>query len=236
MNALKQEFERVCPDAGTREDLLRRFDQIHRDVDCPHNPSHVLSFVIEMFRFQYEHPGSHGVFVEAGCYKGGSSAKFSLATKMLGRELYLCDSFEGLPNNQEEHERSIFGYSIKDWFRAGKFAGSLEEVKRSLSEYGAPDVCTFVPGWFEESLPSFNERIAGAYLDVDLASSTRTCLKYLYPLVEPGGFLISQDGDFPLVIEVFEDEKLWRDEIGVAPPQVMGLHKAKMLKIIKPKE
>lgn len=45
----------------------------------------------------------------------------------------------------------------------------------------------FIKGWFEDTMPVFNERIIAAYIDVDLASSTKTCLKYLYPLLVPGG-------------------------------------------------
>lgn len=83
-------------------------------------------------------------------------------------------------------------------------------------------------------MPGFDEPIAAAYIDVDLASSTRTCLKYLYPRLSPGGVLISQDGDFPLVMAVFDDDNFWRDEIGCEKPTIDGLGKSKMLKIIKP--
>ena len=80
----------------------------------------------------------------------------------------------------------------------GKYCGSLEEVKNNIAKYGEIGVCHFIKGWFEETMSLFNKRIAAAYLDVDLASSTKTCLKYLYPLLVPGGVIISQDGDFPL--------------------------------------
>ena len=72
----------------------------------------------------------------------------------------------------------------------------------------------------------FSQPVALAYLDVDLASSTKTCLKNLYPLLSPGGSIYSQDGDFPLVVEVFNNEKFWKEEVGcVELPQVTGLGK-----------
>ncbi len=49
-------------------------------------------------------------------------------------------------------------------------------------------------------MPCFEQPVLGAYIDVDLASSTIACLKYLYPRLVPGGVIVSQDGDFPLVI------------------------------------
>ncbi len=41
-------------------------------------------------------------------------------------------------------------------------------------------------------LPTFKEKVAAVYIDVDLASSTRTCLNHLYPLLERGGVCFSQ--------------------------------------------
>lgn len=187
-----------------------------------------------MYRFCRNHPEQDGIFVEAGCFKGGSSAKISIAAKSLGRRLVLYDSFEGIPENDEDHERSIFGYSIENWFKKGSFAGGLEEVRGNIAQFGAPEVCEFVKGWFDETLPKLEGNIAGAYIDVDLASSTRTCLKYIYPRLVTGGFLISQDGDFPLVLDVFEDDKFWEEEVGCVKPTIHGLRTSKMLKVYKP--
>ena len=58
---------------------------------------------------------SEGCIVEAGVYKGGSGAKFSIFAKLVGRRLILFDSFESLPKNLENHDKSILGHSIKNW-------------------------------------------------------------------------------------------------------------------------
>jgi O-methyltransferase len=230
---LKAQWAEACPDDKLRARLSQEFRSIQRRVDCPHNESHILSFVIEMFRTAAANQDREGVFVEAGCFKGGSSAKFSLVADQLGRKLVVCDSFQGLPDNEEEHQKSIFGYSIKEWFAPGRFCGKREEVERNVSDFGAIEACDFLEGWFEDTLPGFDQPVLGAYIDVDLASSTRTCLKYLYPLLVPGGVIVSQDGDFPLVIEVFEDRRLWEEELGVPIPAVEGLGTSKMLRVVK---
>ena len=198
-----------------RVSLLRKFKLITRKVPCPHKQEEIIAFVDTILRIP---PGKEGCIVEAGTFKGGSAAKFSIAAKIAGRELYIFDSFAGLPENSEPHEKSILGHSIKGWFRGGKYCGSLEEVKSNVTKYGEIGVCHFIKGWFEETMPLFNQRIAAAYLDVDLASSTRTCLKYLYPLLVPGGVIFSQDGDFPLVIEVFNNDQFWEEEVGCKKP------------------
>lgn len=232
MRPLNEEWARVCPDEELRKELGKKFLEVRKGVPCPHNESHTLSFVVEMFRTSAQHSGD-GVFVEAGCYKGGSTAKLSHVARHLGRKLMVFDSFQGLPENKENHERSIFGYSISEWFKPGEFCGALDEVRKNVSKHGRIEVCEFIEGWFDKTLPRFDAPILGAYIDVDLASSTRTCIKYLYPRIVPGGVLVSQDGDFPLVIDVFEDQRFWEEEVGVTIPRIDGLRKSKILRILK---
>ena len=99
----------------------------------------------------------------------------------------MFDSFQGIPENREDHKRDFSGNPI--CFVGGSYAGTIEEVVTNVGRYGHVDACRFVRGWFEDTMPTFKEPIAAAYLDVDLVSSTQTCLKYLYPLIMPGGFL-----------------------------------------------
>jgi O-methyltransferase len=110
----------------------------------------------------------------------------------------------------------------------------LEEVKQNVRDYGEIGVCKFIKGWFSETMPSFSAPIAIIYLDVDLAASTRTCLKYLYPKLVHGGVLYSHDGHIPLVVEVFDDDAFWNEELGCTKPVIEGLYRQKLIKIIKP--
>lgn len=213
-----------------RLSLAIRFDRISRNVTCPHTEEQVITFVRDFLSIP---PDQKGCVVEAGSFKGGSTSKFSIGAKMGKRQLLIFDSFEGLPDNEEPHERSILGHSIKGWFSQGKFCGSLEEVKSNIEKYGEIAVCTFIKGWFEDTMPNLRRRIAAAYVDVDLASSTRTCIKYLWPLIIPGGVLYSQDGDFPLVIEVLSSDEFWETEVGCKKPFIEGLGKDKLIKIVK---
>lgn len=214
-----------------RVSLLYRFKKITRNVRCAHAQEQILSFVNDLMRIP---PDVEGCIVEAGAFKGGGTCKLSIAAKLTKRILYVFDSFEGLPENDEEHERSILGHSISGWFQKGKFYGGLDEVKNNVMKYGSIESCRFVKGWFEDTMPAFNERIIAAYIDVDLASSTRTCLKYLYPLLVPGGIIYSHDGDFPLVIEVFQDNDFWEKEVSSKKPQIEGLGERKLIRIVKP--
>lgn len=209
-----------------RASIVRRLYAASFAIDSPHRQEEVLSFMRAVLKLPRNGPG---VVVEAGAYKGSSTAKFSLACALARRELVVFDSFRGMPPNQEPHDRNIFGRP--ESFKEGAYLGTLEEVRSNVIRFGRIDVCRFVPGWFEDTLPAFDEPVAAAYLDVDLAASTRTCLKYLYPRLKPGGVLFSQDGHLPLVIEVFADPAFWRREVGCEPPRVEGLGKRKLIKI-----
>jgi len=208
--------------------IIKQIYNISYHIDCPHTQEEILLFITSILLIQ---PDQRGCIVEAGSYKGGSSAKFSLAAKAAHRELVIFDSFEGIPEHNESHDKSIFGAPVS--FNKGSYYGSLEEVTINITKYGKIEVCRFIKGWFEETMPHFKDPIALIYMDVDLASSTRTCLKYLYPLLLPGGELFSQDGLLPLVIEVFDDDSFWENEIGCKKPIIDGLREKKLIKIIK---
>jgi O-methyltransferase len=227
---LQKEMAKIFPSFQEQRKWIRKFKYISNHVESAHSESDILQFLLAIFKLS---PAIEGCIVEAGAYKGGSTAKISLAAKHAGMELYVFDSFAGLPPNNEPHDKAVTGYSIRDWFAEGSYHGTLDEVTNNVSTYGDISVCHFLPGWFEDSLPGFKQKIALAYLDVDLAASTRCCLKYLYPLISPGGAIFSQDGDFPLVVEVFKDEKFWIDELGCSKIPVIKNMGKKITIILK---
>lgn len=211
--------------------IVKQLYLISYHIDCPHNQAEIISFIQTILSLP---GGQKGCIVETGCYKGGSTAKFSLAAKIVNRELVVFDSFEGLPEHNEPHTKNIFGDPVT--FTKGEYCGTLNEVRTNVSQYGKIEVCRFIKGWFEKTLTHFNESIAALYLDVDLVSSVRTCLKYLYPLLEPGAVLYSHDGHLPLVIEVFNNDKFWENEVKCKKPNIEGLSEKKVIKIVKNKE
>lgn len=144
-----------------------------------------------------------GSVAECGCYKGGSTAKLSLACRATGKRLLVFDSFEGLPEPEEwDAEHRIVRPRT---FMRGEYRGSLEEVRENVGRYGALEVCDFHRGWFMDTLPELDEPIAVAFVDVDLALSTRQVLEHVWPLVVPGGILFLHDATDEKLQEVFCD-------------------------------
>lgn len=211
-----------------RQQLVRQLFAISLAVDAPHTQQQMLEMIETIVSMP---PTVPGVVVEAGCYKGGSTAKLSLAAQRAGRDLVVFDSFEGIPDNTEHHAETLLGERIE--FNSGDYRGTLHEVRSNVTRFGRIAPCRFVAGWLEDTLPTFREPVAVAYLDVDLATSTRTALKYLYPLLSPGGVLFSHDGHLSLVVEVFADEKFWLNDVGCPPPVVAGLGERQLIKIVK---
>ncbi len=214
---------------AARRKLVEQVRAVDDAVTCAHTPAEMEAIISAILAIP---PDAPGCIVEAGCFKGGSTAKLSLAAKLVGRKLYVFDSFAGLPEHDEPHDRTLFGEKIE--FYTGRYRGRLEEVRRNVSRFGAIDVCEFVTGWFDQTMPGFNEPIAVAFVDVDLAASTRTCLQYLYPLLLPGGSIFSHDGHLPLCLEVFRDDRFWQDVVGSPRPDIPGLGRRKLLRIRKP--
>jgi O-methyltransferase len=208
-----------------RIDLLSRFVNITNQVRAYHTQAEILTVADRILRLAGRRELT---VVEAGAGKGSSTAKLSLVARAAGARLLVFDSFRGLPENDEVH-RNLDGRVVR--FRAGAFTGRLAQVERTVRELGAIEVCEFVKGWFEETMPKLDRAIDVALLDVDLLSSTRTCLVHLAPRLREGGSIFSQDGHLEAIVALLRDEKFWRDEVGIDPPCIDGLGKEKLLEI-----
>lgn len=163
--------------------------------------------------------------VEAGTGYGASTAKLSLFVRAARGRLFAFDSFRGIPENDEVHQR-LDGRTVV--FRAGAFRGREAAVRRVVARFGAPEVTTLVKGDFADSLPSFEGIVDVGLVDVDLLRSTRICVKALHPRLAEGGVLFSQDGHLQATVQLLSDPAFWR-EVGAEPPSIEGLGQRKLL-------
>jgi len=208
--------------------LLRSFDKISRKVPCIHTNAQILAFTRAVFSIPAE---IEGCIAEAGCFKGGTSAKFSIVAELAKRRLFAFDSFEGMPANPEDHT-NIWGSRVR--FHEHQYRGELEEVRANVAKFGHIESCQFVKGYFEESMKDFTRPITALYLDVDLVSSTRTCIKSLCRQVVPGGYVFSQDGHLCRVLNLLNSEGFWHDEVGCEKPAIHGMGKSQLIWMRKP--
>ncbi|MGW0229262.1 TylF/MycF/NovP-related O-methyltransferase [Actinopolymorpha singaporensis] len=149
--------------------------------------------------------GVPGAIVECGVWRGGSMqavARTLLDLGVLDREIYLFDTFEGMPRPTERDIRWT-GESAADLLASetGRAAdllqarASLEDVRAVMGGVAYPPARVhFVAGRVEDTVPDqAPETIAVLRLDTDWYESSRHELRHLYPRLAPGGVLILDD-------------------------------------------
>src|SRR4029450_1307058 len=130
-----------------------------------------------------------GDFVECGVFRGGTAL---LAARTLHehmaeeRRFHLFDSFEAMP-------KTTCGV---DRFQSGDFSStSIEAVGNLLAPYS---FVKFHRGFIPDTFADLQiDQIAWAHIDVDISQSVHACIRYIYPRLVPGAFLIFDDYGFP---------------------------------------
>jgi hypothetical protein len=214
--------------------LVLKFYKISYFVDCPHTEHEMISItrqILDLGAADGTAEGVPGAIVEAGSFHGGSTTKLSLVAALCGRQLEVFDSFAGMPENSESHGKSIYGR--EHHFPKGSHAVAFEEVKGNVARYGDASRAQYHKGFFSDTMPSFHDPVAAACVNVDLVQSTRDCYHNLYPLLSPGGIIISQDAHFPWIIELFESDAFWHDDLGIKKPAMPGLGTLKFVTVRK---
>jgi len=164
-----------------------------------------------------------GCVVECGCYKGRSTASLSLVCALCNRHLEVFDSFQGLPEPSEidkAHRRLSFPELAT--YSRGAFRGSVEEVQENVRRFGSLRVCTFHPGYFDDSLPEFKRRCAFVFVDADLRVSVEAVVRNLWPQLHDGCSFFTHEAEQVEIASLFFDGCWWRKHIGCDAPGLVG--------------
>jgi O-methyltransferase len=201
--------------------LLARFLRIDWNVLHAHLPSEIVE-VTRALAERRARPGE--IMIEAGCWQGGSSTKFSLVCERLGYRLHIHDSFEGVEFSSPEHQG-------REWEFGGQYAAPEERVRENLRRYGALAVCDTRPGWFSETLAKapVPHPVRVAYIDCDLGKGTNEVLRGVVPSLAEDGCIFSQDYHIEPVRRVLQDPETWRSlNRGVPRIRVLGQYLASL--------
>jgi O-methyltransferase len=150
------------------------------------------------------HDSIAGDLIETGSWRGGSSVLMRATLDSLGaddRTVWVADSFEGFPepdaSSGPDAASSGYAGSLAPYFAAFDYlAVPLQEVQEAFARLGYVRGVTFVPGFFEQTLPelaSGEGRWSIIRLDGDTYDVTLLALRCLYPRLSPGGYLIIDD-------------------------------------------
>ena len=141
-----------------------------------------------------------GAIVECGVAQGGCAALMAAtdARQGGGRQIVLCDSYEGLPDpTAEDFEDGRTGTHASVLER-GSCLGTETQVAQLLFErFGIErSRVRMVKGWFQDTLPGLAREIGDIALlriDADWYESVKCCLEALYDRVVAGGVVIIDD-------------------------------------------
>jgi O-methyltransferase len=125
--------------------------------------------------------------VECGVYKGGTAAMIAriMAESAGSKKLYLFDTFSGMPETDKESDLPM----------EGDFADtSAEDVERFVNE---PEIAVIKKGLIPETFVGLeSHRFAFAHIDVVIYKSVIDSLKFIWPRLLSGGFIVLDDYGF----------------------------------------
>ena len=207
----------ACTRAGALlgEDLLKKLLPKHRIVPTPAQLAdsllperelgndYVRLATLELLcRRLAEVPGAAA---ELGVYRGFFARCINLL--LPERRLYLFDSFEGFAEGAQASEA----------FQAAHRNTAVDKV---LSIMPHPENITVKPGFFPESLHGLEDRFCLVSLDVDFYQTTLDGLRYFWPRMEPGGYLLLHDWGSPKLPGVAKALADFEAELGQRLPAV----------------
>jgi O-methyltransferase len=184
------------------EDLHKAIFQKVRENTMT-SPERIYS-LIEAVKY-IERNNIPGDIVECGVWKGGSMMAVAETLKYLNnmsRDLYLYDTFEGMPA-PGEYDKTYYGKPAsallkKDMDKEKNVVwaySAVETVQQGMRSTHYPaDKIKYIRGKVEDTLPeNIPERIALLRLDTDWYESTYHELVHLFPLLSKAGVLILDD-------------------------------------------
>jgi O-methyltransferase len=185
-----------------RVDLIARLLRVDWHVLHSHRPCEIAKLFTSLSR----RPAMQGeVVIEAGCWKGGSSAKLSLLCEMLGYQLMIYDSFQGVEPLSRRELEGEYDYS-------GEYAASKDEVINNIQTFGVMQACQIVEGWFSDTLASHPVKspVRLVFIDCDLAKGTYEVLFGVSTSLVDDAVIITQDYHIQSVRKLIHSPTTWQ--------------------------
>jgi len=195
------------------EDLLKKLLPLHHVVPAP---AQLADPVLPEEEFQNDYvrlatlellcrrlQTVSGAAAELGVYRGFFAR--CINRLLPERRLYLFDSFEGFQESA--------GASAS--FQAAHANTAAEKV---LSILPHPEMAVVKPGFFPGSLQGLEEQFCLVSLDVDFYDTTLEGLRYFWPRLSRGGYLMLHDWGSPKLPGVARALREYEAELGQCLP------------------
>lgn len=162
--------------------------------------------------------GVPGDVIEAGSWRGGASLLMRATLNTLGadeRTVFVADSFQGFPEAEGDLSKR-YDLSL-DLAGCDFLAVPLEEVRETFARFGFGRGVTFVPGFFQDTLPGLTGgRWSIIRLDGDTYEAAWTGMASLYHGLSAGGYVVVDDyASLDRCREAIDD---YREQHGITEP------------------
>ncbi len=153
----------------------------YSDVFITKNAKHHVTECIER---EIYYNGISGSVAEAGVFRGETAKRINYLFP--DRKIYLFDTFEGFKESEQkiDDERGMYNKKID-------FTDTSEELV--MSKLPFPKNAIIKKGWFPETAYGVEDKFAFVRLDMDLYTPIYAGLKFFYPRMSKGGFIIVHD-------------------------------------------
>jgi len=131
--------------------------------------------------------GAEGHVAEFGVYRGHTAASIKRTLDKHGsdKELYLFDSFTGMPDISHPLDG--------DWEK-GDLASEVEHVQQLFEGQSRVNI---VQGFFSDTLKEYEGlRFSFCHVDADLYTSIKECIDFILPRLSEGGAIVFDDYGF----------------------------------------
>jgi len=126
-----------------------------------------------------------GDIAEVGVYRGRSASIIALSSRK-EKEIYIFDTFEGMPETNPDKD---------NFYRKGAFSDtSLDEVKQFLSLFSNVNI---IQGFFPDTAHIIKEKkFAFVHIDVDIYQSVIDSCNFFYNKLNQGAIMLFDDPGF----------------------------------------
>jgi len=157
-----------------------------------------------------------GSIAELGVYRGYIAREINILFKK--RKLYLFDTFEGFDEHDVDYENLYINSNII----SGKFNDTSVEQVKSILQY--PEQAIFCKGYFPNTAKEIEDKFAFVSIDADLYLPTYEGLKYFYPRLSKGGYILLHDYNSTQFIGVKKAVDDYAKEIDIRVVPMCDLH------------
>jgi len=151
----------------------------------PYKAKNVWDLALEALKIE-------GDFIECGSHLGGLGflLGFLIRHFKADKRVYLCDSFQGMPEPDPLFD---------SYYQKGMLRSDLDRCRDFIKKNDLQLTSILMPGWFEETLPTFSkeQKFSLIHIDCDIYQSTLTCFENLYDKANPRSPIIMDDFFIP---------------------------------------